>query len=201
MVINDDPVLQPSVSVGFGGFAAGVWGNMDLTEINNDRFEFNETDYFLEYTLDLPLLSLTLGISRYDYSIAGWEPTSEAYFAVAAGLPGNPSATVYRDVDKADGTYVELGAGQDFPVMPFANLEISAILGWGSGKHNRYNYGISGMGAGFTEVTVAAGLPVGIGDFVSVTPSLGLSCPLNDDLRDEYDTVTAVFWVSASASF
>lgn len=201
IALNSDPVLQPSATIGYDGFTFGVWTNMDLTDVNNDRAEFNEVDYSLDYTLDFPLLSVFAGIARYDYSIAGWEPTTEAYLGVESGFPGSPSLTVYQDVDKSDGTYLELGAGQSFPVVPFASLDLSAMLGWGSEKHNRYNYDIPGMGAGFTNVSITAGLPVGIGEMVSVTPSLSFVAPLSSDIRDNYDDFLAVFGISASVEF
>ena len=34
MVLNDEPVFQPSVTVWSGGFSASVWGNVNMTADN-----------------------------------------------------------------------------------------------------------------------------------------------------------------------
>ena len=47
--LSDDPVFQPGVSVGYGNFTAGVWGNMDLTNINGNSGDFSEMDYSIDY--------------------------------------------------------------------------------------------------------------------------------------------------------
>jgi hypothetical protein len=200
--LNDDPVFQPSVTFGLGNLSVNIWGNLDFTDYNGTEAEFNEIDYTIDYTVEFPVLSLSLGAMYYNYSgLPGFEPTTELYLGLESGLPGNPALILYQDVDKGEGTYVELGASQSIPVAPFASLEASALLGWGSAVHNRYNYEIAGMKGGFTDFSLNLGLPIGIGEMVTVTPSASFITVINSDLRENYDKNIAVFGVSASVSF
>lgn len=202
MALNDDPVLQPSVTVGLGGLSLNIWGNMDFTDYHGTEYEFNEVDYTLDYTVDLPLFSMSLGAMRYNYTgLPGWDPTTELYLGLESGLPGNPAIMIYQDVDKGEGTYIEAGVAQSLPVAPFASLEVSAMLGWGSGVHNRYNYEIAGMNGGLTDVSLSLGLPIGIGEIFSITPTASVISVVNSDIRDNYDKSIVVFGLSASAGF
>ncbi len=202
MAFNDEPVMQSSVTVGLGGFSANVWTNMDFTDYNGTEYEFNEVDYTLDYTLEFPLFSVSLGAMRYTYSgIPGWDPTTELYLGLESGIPGSPALMVYQDVDNGEGTYLEAGVAQSFPVAPFASLEVSAMLGWGSGVHNRYMYEVAGMNGGLTDVSLNFGLPIGIGEIVSVTPTASIISVINSDLRRDFDKSLIVFGISASAGF
>ncbi len=202
MPLNDDPVFQPSVNFGMGNFGLNVWGNMDFTDFNGTESEFNEIDYSFDYTIELPALSLSLGAMYYDYKgLPGFSPTCELYACAETGLPGNLSMMFYRDVDKSEGSYMELSAAHAFTAAPFTSLTVSALLGWGSGAHNRYNYEIAGMKGGFTDFSLNFGLPIGLGEIITVTPSASLISLINGDLRKKYHDSAVVFGVSVSGSF
>ena len=55
-------VVQPSVTVGYKGFAANFWGNLDTKPYDAGRKEFpgawNETDFTLSYTKTLGLFNV-----------------------------------------------------------------------------------------------------------------------------------------------
>ena len=46
--LNDDQVFQPGISAAYGNFTAGIWGNLDLTGINDRNGDFLEMDYYLD---------------------------------------------------------------------------------------------------------------------------------------------------------
>ena len=48
--ISDDWVFQPGFSATYNGLTAGIWGNLDLTSDNDERGEFIEFDYYLDYS-------------------------------------------------------------------------------------------------------------------------------------------------------
>ncbi|HEX2999394.1 MAG TPA: hypothetical protein VHR86_04070 [Armatimonadota bacterium] len=202
VALNEDPVFQPSIMLGVGGVSFNIWGNMDLSDYQDKKFHLTETDYTLDYTLELPLLSLSAGALRYQFQdLPGYTATTELYIGAESSLPGGPSLKIYQDVDKGEGAYVEAGVSHALPVTPFASLEMSASLGWGSSMHNRFNYGLDGMGGAFTDFTLGAGLPIGLGETISVTPSfLWVSC-INSDMRKEFDKNHVVFGLTASAEF
>ena len=40
--LSDDSVFQPGLSIGYSNLTAGIWGNMDLTNINGNSGDFSE---------------------------------------------------------------------------------------------------------------------------------------------------------------
>jgi len=59
-------VFQPSVSVGYKGFSASIWGNLDSKPYApgpsmNDSAEWNETDLTFTYTKNFKLANLSGG--------------------------------------------------------------------------------------------------------------------------------------------
>jgi hypothetical protein len=202
IALNEDPVFQPSVTLGMGGLSLNIWGNMDFTDYQDKKFHFTETDYTLDYSIELPILSVSAGALRYEYAdIPGFTPTTELYIGAESGVMGSPSLKIYQDVDKGKGTYIEVGAEQSIPVVPFASFDVSASLGWGSSMHNRFNYDIPGMKSAFTNFALGAGLPIGLGEKISVTPSVQWVFCINSDMRKVYDKDVAAFGLTASAEF
>ena len=153
--LSDDPVFQPGLSVSYGNLTAGIWGNMDLRNINDKSGDFSELDYILDYSADLPApegVGYSVGMIYYDFPGSTKDgsripDTLEVYWGLNFDMPLNPSITVYHDVDEAEGSYVSLAfghsiekiaeLGQDIPV----GMEIGASLGWGSGSYNKYYWG------------------------------------------------------------
>ena len=45
---------SPTWNSGFSVSPLGVWGNMELTDVNGTSGEFTEIDYSLAYSLGLP---------------------------------------------------------------------------------------------------------------------------------------------------
>ncbi len=143
--LNDDPVFQPGFSAAFGNFTAGIWGNLDLTNINDRNGDFLEMDYYLDWSDDLPDfegVSYSVGLIYYDFPGSYADGTRlpdtlEAYLGFSFDLPANPSITGYNDLDEAEGTYLSLGIGHTVeqvlelsPDIPVA-MDIGATLGVG----------------------------------------------------------------------
>ena len=47
---TDGPVSQPSVNLSYKRFTLSVWGNLELDNVNNSRWDITETDITLDYT-------------------------------------------------------------------------------------------------------------------------------------------------------
>lgn len=202
VALNEDPVFQPSVTFGMDGLSLNIWGNMDFTDYQDKKYNLTETDYTLDYSLELPLLSVSVGAMRYQYAdIPGYTPTTELYIGAESGAIGSPSLKIYQDVNKGKGTYIEVGGEQSIPVVPFASLDVSASLGWGSAKHNRFNYDIAGMNGAFTDFALGAALPIGLGEKITVAPNMQWISCINSDMRKVYDKNVFAFGLTASAEF
>ncbi len=186
----NDPVFQPGISASYKGFTATVWGNLELTTVNENNGEFSEVDYTVDYSGKLPGLekiSYSVGAIFYDFPVSETKDTSEVYWGLGAYLPFGPSATVYHDLDEADGTYISLGAGHridkivelasDIPV----SMEIGASLGWGSRSYNKYYWGIDQ--AKLNDLMFSVSFPIEIGG-CTLVPSLNYVTLVSDDIRD-----------------
>jgi hypothetical protein len=203
--LSDDPVYQLGGSATLGNFTFGIWGNMDLSNINGNSGDFSEVDYYLDYSDDFPGLegvSYSVGVIYYDFPGTTVPDTTEAYWGLGFDLPFSPSITVYHDLDECEGTYVNLGLGHsideiakigDTPV----GMEIGVGLGWASGSYNKYYWG--------TEQSKMQDLSIGVSFPVEAlgwtfTPSLNYVTLLSDDIRatDTYTTESDYFFAGIS---
>jgi hypothetical protein len=186
----NDWVLQPSASIGYKGWTASAWGNLDLTSENGNRGEFSEVDLTLDYSGKLPdldVLGYSVGLIYYDFPVPGGaDDTYELYGGLSLDVPANPSMTVYHDVDEAQGTYISWGVGHSFanlfelgPGIPVA-LDLGASLGWGSGNYNKYYWG-PGSGK-LNDLVLSAALPFEIAG-ITVTPSVHYVTLVSEDIR------------------
>jgi hypothetical protein len=211
--IDDDPVFQPSISAAFSNFTASIWGNLELTNINDKSGDFSELDYSLDYSDALPViegLGYSVGVIYYDFpgstaSGTRTPDTTEIYWGLNLDIPLSPSVTVYHDVDEAEGSYVSLSAGHSIekiiklgPDVP-VGMEINASLGWGSGSYNKYYWGTDQ--SKLNDLAFSISFPIEIAGW-AVTPSLSYITLLSDDIRDTdaYGTDSDFFIAGVSLS-
>jgi hypothetical protein len=211
--IDDDPVFQPSISAAYGNITAAIWGNLELTNINDKSGDFSELDYSLDYSDALPIiegLGYSVGVIYYDFpgSTANGTripDTTEIYWGLNFDVPLSPSVTVYHDVDETEGSYVSLstghsiekivGLGPDIPV----GMEINASLGWASGSYNKYYWGTDQ--SKLNDLAFSISFPLEVAGW-TVKPSLSYVTLLSDDIRDTdtYGTDSDFFIAGVSLS-
>ncbi len=180
--VTDDWVFQPGISAAYGGLTGGFWGNLDLTDENDESGEFIEYDWYVDYSGQV---NDTVGYSvgAIYYSFPGGEATTELYWGLSFDVPASPSVTVYHDVDEIDGTYVALGVGhsfEDLEDLPFG-VDLSASLGWGDSSYNEGYWGADG--GELNDLVLSVAFPLEIAG-VSVTPSASYIALLGSDVRD-----------------
>jgi hypothetical protein len=163
--ISDRPVLQPAFELTLGQFAAGLWGNMDLTHTNDRCGDFSELDYYASYSgslADLAGLEYELGLIVYDFH-GRWADgsctfdTVEAYCSISLATFLNPTVCAYLDLDEADGLYVSLELSKALPL----GFELSAGLGLATSSYNKYYWGVDSTLP--NDITIRLGRPVTIG--------------------------------------
>lgn len=186
----DDPVFQPGITASYGGLTAGIWGNLDTTNYNNNKGEFTEADYSLDYSADVPgveNLGFSVGVIYYDFPNTEVKSTTELYWGFSFDVPLSPSITVYHDIDEADGTYVSFGIGHSIenicelgPDTP-VGMEIGAGFGWGSSSYNDYYWGLDS--SKFNDLAVSVSFPVSLGGW-TLSPSLNYVTLLDSKIRD-----------------
>jgi len=211
--VNDDPVFQPEITANYENFTVGIWGNLDLTNINDKSGDFLEIDYYLDYSTDLPGLEgigYSVGFIYYDFPGATADGTRtpdtfEIYWGLNFDLPLSPSITVYHDVDEADGSYASLSFGHSIekiteltPEIP-VGLDIGSSLGWGSGSYNKYYWGTDQTK--LNDLVFSVSFPIEISGW-NLVPSLNYVTLLSDDIRDTdvYGTDSDFFYAGISLS-
>ncbi len=206
--LSDDPVFQPGLSISYGNLTAGIWGNMDLTNINGNSGDFSEVDYSLDYSSAFPGIEgvgYSVGVIYYDFPGTATKDTTEVYWGLNFDLPLSPSVTVYHDVDEAEGSYVSLAFGYSIeriaelgPDIP-VGMEIGTSLGWGSGSYNKYYWGTDQ--SKLQDLTFSVSFPMEIAGW-TLSPSLNYITLVSDDIRstDVYGTASDFFFAGISLS-
>ena len=205
--LSDDPVFQPGLSAAYGNLTFGIWGNLELTNINGNSGDFSEIDYSLDYSAALPGmegLGYSIGVIYYDFPGTTTKDTTELYWGLNFDLPANPSITVYHDVDEAEGTYVSLAVSHGIEeILTLAGapvaMEIGASLGWGSGSYNKYYWGTDQ--SKLNDLAFSVAFPFEVKGW-TVTPSLNYVTLVSDDIRDTdtYGTDSDFFFAGVGVS-
>lgn len=212
--INKDWVFQPSVDLGYKTLSASIWGNIDLTNSNDQHNECTEIDYTLEQSDTLPIgeiegLNYSLGAIHYTMHGNDCENMTEVFWGFGYDCPLNPSIKVYHDTDKASRTYIFLAVEHSFdkiaeisPEMP-VGMDIGAGIGWGSGHYNNYYWETDG--SGLNDLNFKVSFPVEIAEGWTITPSVNYTTLLCSKIRDSdaYSTKSdyIVAGLSLSKSF
>lgn len=196
--VNEDPVLQPSVTVGYGGFSFNVWGNMDLTNFGEDECiytedcesrsgQFTEIDLTLDYTHSFGAFSIGGGIIAYEFpNWDGSEDTHEVYLAMSYDTILAPSLTIYYDFDEVEGFYANFGIGHSFTFNDKLGLDLSASIGYGDSDYNEAYFGVDD--SALVDFNVGLALPYAVTDKITITPVLNLTSVVDSDLRDSVES-------------
>jgi len=188
-LINDEPVFQPNATISYDGFAASLWGNLDLTDYNESGGEFTEYDWTLSYTGNLPwfdIVSYTAGLVYYEFPDSALN-TIEVFGILGLNTVLNPAISIYRDVDEYDGTYLSFGLSHSIEkIFELASetavgLTLSGSIGWGNNSYNKAYW--SGLDENaFNDLTVIVSFPIAIGSWV-ISPCVNYVMLLDSDIR------------------
>jgi hypothetical protein len=198
---TNKPVLQPaaylSVPVGNASVTLGGWSSVDLGKYDDladdlsesggsSSFNFAEFQPYAEVSFPVGRTTLTGGITGYVFPNSGSAPngfgllTSDANTVEIYGKLGldallNPELSVYYDVDKIKGAYIEGGVSYSLAAGERLAVDLGATAGFSAGQgipddpasDESANYNDDG----FTHLDLSAGLPFTTGA-LSITPAL-----------------------------
>lgn len=184
IVLNKKPVLQPSLTLGYGAASLNIWSNMDMTDQNGSSNKFNELDFTFDYSSTVSSLAYSAGIMKYTFPNTGYGGSTEMYLSLSSEKTGNASLTIYQDVDLCEGTYLSLENGTSIPVGKITSLDVGGSINWGSSKHNSFYYGVDG--GAVTDCLVSASATFGLGSVLSVTPVISYSALVNTAIRQTF---------------
>lgn len=206
--LNDDPVLQPSISLVYGALTGCIWGNMDLTGYGGNSGEMTEYDYSLDYTTALEVFEGTqASVGAINYDCVSLEDTTEIYYGIAIDWLLCPSVTLYHDVDDIGGAYAEFAINYEVEkIAEFSSnmpigLETCVCLGWGSKSFNTGYWDEPVDGSSLSDLAFSAAFPVTIGNW-TLSPNLNFVTILSSDMRkaDTYDTASDYLFAGLNLS-
>jgi len=207
-------VVQPAAAIGYKGFSAGLWGNLDTrpyfagTTDTSHASSWNEGDFTISYTKKLGIFNLGAGYIYYSLGALNKDApdradAQEIFASVGLNTLLAPTITAYKEIDHYRNWYFLLGISHTQDFTKRVSLKIAATAsyllstyadavlfnaGAGYGGYPRFN----GVAAAtddkfnnFHDGTVTLSLPVKVTGQLTVTPTVSYVFPLSEDARYE----------------
>jgi Bacterial protein of unknown function (Gcw_chp) len=200
--LTNKPVAEPGAWVSFpagnASITVGGWANVDLgkyDDIDDDisesggtsAFNLAEFDPYAEVSFPVGRATLTGGVTGYIYpndldaapngGLDSEANTVEIYGKVGLDVPLSPELSIYYDVDKIKGAYIEANVSHSLPASENISIDLGAAAGFSAGQgqpddllsEESFNFADDG----FTHLDLSAGVPFAAGA-ISITPVLHL---------------------------
>jgi len=185
---KDSVVVQPSMTVGYKGFSANLWGNLDTdpySAATDETNNWNETDLTLAYGWEMGPVAFSVGYIYYALDAA--DDSQEFFVSAALNTILKPTLTVYRDTDFYPGWYTTLGVSHSFPVQGDITLDLGAQASYlVADEPATYADPDNADDAysNFHDGVLSVGLTVPVNKYITVTPKLSYTFPLTNDAKD-----------------
>jgi len=159
---NDGLVAQPGLEVGgLGGLSVGVWGNIDIDDMDGalEGGEFSEIDIYGSYALPVEVIDLSIGYTEYTYPLGGVADREVGVSAGTAAGSVDLGIDVFYGIDGGieKTLYAELSAGTGFDIGAMT-AEIGATVGFldpDEGESGLHNFtATAGLGYGAIGASV-----------------------------------------------
>jgi hypothetical protein len=181
---RDSLVIFPQFTIGYKGFAATAWIDLDTRYANEEEKEFRlwETDLILTYSNSIKPLKLnyTLGWIYYDTDGAdAATPSKNQELFLTLGLDTllKPTFSVYQEIEIGQAWYFTLGASHSFNVYKDWSLDVG---GWVSYMHDKSHPQEAPAHYGaFHDGNISAGLKIPLTGNFTIKPNLQWSFPLS----------------------
>jgi hypothetical protein len=197
---TNKPVAEPALYVSFpissASLTLGGWANVDLggyDDLADDialgggtSFNLSEFDPYAEVSFPIGKATLTGGVIGYIYPNDETAPnfvglltsdanTVEIYGKLGYDAPLSPELSIYYDVDKIKGAYIEGTVSYSLAASENVSVDLAALAGFsaGQGVSDDPDESFYFADDGFTHLDLSAGIPFTTGA-VSITPVLHL---------------------------
>lgn len=183
---KDSIVVQPSMTVGYKGFSANLWGNLDTDPYSSTTDEtnnWNETDMTLAYGWEMGPMAYSVGYIY--YSLDSAHDSQEFFASAALNTLLKPTLTVYRDTDFYPGWYTTLGISHSFPVQGDITLDLGAQVSYlKASASSPYKEADGSKYSNFHDGMLSVGLTVPVNKYITVAPKLSYTFALSNDAQD-----------------
>jgi hypothetical protein len=207
-------VVQPSATIGYKGFSANIWGNLDTrpyfsgTGDTSYASTWNETDLTLSYTRNLWLFNIGAGYIYYGLAALNKDAPDRAdaheiFATVSLNTILSPTLTVYKEIDHYRSWYFLFGVSHAFEFNKMVSLKLAASASYLLGTYADATLFNAGAGYGgypkfdgnclatndkfsnFHDGSVTVSLPIKATGYITITPTISYVFPLSDDARNE----------------
>lgn len=186
---RDSMVVQPSITVGYAGFSANIWGNVDTNTKLTDETKWTETDVTLSYSKEIGMTTLTGGYIY--YGLDSVDDSQELFASASLNLPLKPTLTIYREMAHYPSWYITARLSHTVEFGNDITLDLSGtaayLLSDDSAGYPKIKHGIA-TGDEFKNLhdgLVSAVLNIPAAKNLKVMPQLAWSFPLSADASNE----------------
>lgn len=168
-LFTDDFVAQPFINISHKNFTLSLWGNTELTNVNNSKRDTTEIDITVDYSNyfpDLPVVGYSVGFIYYAFPNTNFNSTTELYAGLNLKTILSPYIKIYRDIDEVDGTYTSVGVSESL----INEINVNASLGWGDKNYNHFYWGKNS--GKFNDLVISISRSIEIKNNISIIPSL-----------------------------
>ena len=202
LIVNNRMVAQPSVTAAKGPFSLNVWGNFDVAKADGDH---TEVDYTAAYTLPFSTDDITMDVGMIFYTFPGNAsdtPATEEVFVKAKfnNILFTPVASVYYDIDEANGWYGNLAISQGVEISDAMTAEIGGSVGYATGHNLNYYSGATVGHSAFCDFNVYASTEYALTEKLSVGALLQYTY-LNYEVAKPAGQNTGIVWGGVNLSY
>ncbi|MBI2566212.1 MAG: hypothetical protein HYV63_04160 [Candidatus Schekmanbacteria bacterium] len=168
-VINDEAVLQPSLTVEKNGLSINAWSSMNMTNRDDAQYDFSELDVTVSYARALGPITVEAALLSYTFPGPGQGAQGrEACVSLSADVPAAPTVAVYYGFSGLEGIYASLSVGHSLAFGQRYALDLEITGGYGTNKYNALYFGVAENR--MNDVTATAAFSATVTQSVTVTP-------------------------------
>ncbi|UFS70941.1 hypothetical protein LPW11_01855 [Geomonas sp. RF6] len=177
---KDSLVIFPTATVGYKGFAVNLWADMDTRFYGgpDKEFKIQETDVTVSYSNAIAPLKLnySLGWIYYNYQP---NKNQEVFATFTFDTILKPTFCVYNEIEIGQAWYFLLGLSHSIPVYRDFSLDLAATVAYLHDKSEPSDF------SNFHDGNLTVGMKIPLNKYLSVSPRVQYSFPLNEHARRE----------------
>jgi hypothetical protein len=186
---TDDPVFWQTVTLRWRNFRSYNFFNVDLTDINGERYELNEYDYILDYTFRFRHFSAAPGVLHFSSPTNFFKPSTKITLDLRVFSGWNPRLRVRIDTEHSRGSYYIFSAARRL-ALPGGRLAVDLAAELGLSQPRYYRSHLSGRIAA-TDALLRAYLPLDLGKGYTLTPFAEFTSLLDHSVREAQEATGA----------